>query len=158
MSISESELVRNIFFACSTPFPTKRLMRSPATAGQVISGNCRTLWSRPPCYPPVYRCECPWLKFLTTPSSVHLAGEVCWSKPSESRFCERFARAIGLSEVLVARQLAWASRGRPWPTRCRSWGFLALPSKSARNLFRSTAYSPPEARPPIFIQRNRRYG
>jgi len=43
MSISESELVRNIFFACSTPFPTKRLMRSPATAGQVISGNCRTL-------------------------------------------------------------------------------------------------------------------
>src|SRR5712692_1114135 len=64
MSISESELVRNIFFACSTPFPTKRLMRSPATAGQVISGNCRTLWSRPPCYPPVYRCECPLAEIL----------------------------------------------------------------------------------------------
>ena len=86
----------------------------------------------------------PLAEILNDSVFVHLAGEVCWSKPSESRFCERFARAIGLWEVLVARQLAWASRGRPWPTRCRSWGFLALPSKRLGiSVFRSTAYSPP---------------
>src|SRR5216683_44806 len=111
-------------------FPKKRWMRSPAMAGQVISGNCRTLWSEPPCYLPVHRCECRWLKFLLTQASARLAGAMRWSKPSESRLCERSAKAIGLSEVLVERQLAWASRGRRSPTRCRSWGSFAYPSEA----------------------------
>jgi hypothetical protein len=59
-------------------------------------------------------------------------------KPSESRLCERSAKANGLSEALVERQLAWASRGRRSPTRCRSWGSLARrsdgPLASAPNL------------------------
>jgi hypothetical protein len=58
------------------------------------------------------------------------AGAMHWSKPSENRFYERFAKAIGLSEVLVEPQLAWASRGRRWHTRCKSWGSLALHNKS----------------------------
>ena len=45
-----------------------------------------------------------------------------WSKPSENRFCERSAKAIGLSEALEERQLAGASRGRRWHTRWISWG------------------------------------
>jgi hypothetical protein len=70
-----------------------------------------------------------------------------WSKPSENRFCERSAKAIGLSEALVERQLAWASRGRRWHTRWISWGFLALPSKTIPNLYllpllRGTAAEP----------------
>src|SRR2546425_1912769 len=109
----------------SRVFPKKRWMRSPTIPGQVISGNCRTLWSEPPCYLPVHRCECRWLKFLLTHPSARLAAAMRWSKPSESRLCERSAKAIGLSEVLVERQLAWASRGRRSPTRCRSWGSLA---------------------------------
>src|SRR6266849_6800646 len=116
----------------SRVFPKKRWMRSPAMAGQVISGNCRTLWSEPPCYLPVHRCECRWLKFLLTQASARLAGAMRWSKPSESRLCERSAKAIGLSEVLVEQQFAWASRGRRSPTRCRSWGSLALPSETRR--------------------------
>src|SRR5258708_3638037 len=108
-------------------FPTKRWMRSPAIAGRVISGNCRTLWSGPPCYLPVHRCECRWLKFLLTQDSARLAVAMRWSKPSESRLCERSAKAIGLSEVPVERQLAWASRGRRLPTRCGGWGSLAHP-------------------------------
>src|ERR1700682_2365829 len=113
-------------------FPTKRWTRSPAIAGRVISGNCRTLWSELPCYPLVHRCECRWLKFLLTQTSAQLAGAMRWSKPNESRLCERSARAIGLSEVLVERQLAWASRERRSPTRCRSWGSLAYPSEERR--------------------------
>src|SRR3989442_10326373 len=112
----------------SRVFPTNRWMRYPAIHGQVIFGNCRTLWSEPPCYLPVHRCECRWLKFLLAQASARLAGAMRWSKPSESRLCERSAKAIGLSEVLVERQLAWASRGRRSPTRCRSWGSLAYPS------------------------------
>src|SRR5258708_39555231 len=63
---------------------------------------------------------------MTQPS----AGETHWNKPSESRFCERSAKPIGLSEALVERQLAWASRGRHWHTRWISWGSLALHNKS----------------------------
>src|SRR6266478_4930762 len=58
------------------------------------------------------------------------AGAMHWSKPSENRFCERSAKPIGLSEALVERQLAWASRGRHWHTRWISWGSLALHNKS----------------------------
>src|SRR6202521_3944243 len=106
----------------SRVFPGKRWMRSLTTHGQVISGNCRTLWSEPPCYRLVHRCVCHWLKFLMTQVSARLAAAMCWSKPGESRLFERSAKAIGLSEVLVERQLAWASRGRRSPTRCRSLG------------------------------------
>src|SRR5438552_11435370 len=122
----------------SRVFQTKRWMRSPAIAGQVISGNCRTLWSEPPCYLPVHRCGFRWLKFLLTQASTRPAGAMRWSKPSESRLCERSAKAIGLSEVLVERQLAWASKGRRSRTRSRSWGSLVHPSdgrlESAPNL------------------------
>src|SRR5207237_6774295 len=59
-------------------------------------------------------------------------GAMHWSKPSESRFCERSAKAIGLLEALVARQLAWASRGRRWHTRWISWGSLARQSDVIR--------------------------
>src|SRR6202795_3186442 len=109
-------------------FPKKRWMRSPAIAGRVTSGNCRTLWSGPRCCLPVHRCECRWLKFLVTQASARVAGAMRWSKPSESRLCERSAKAMGLSEGRVERQLAWASRGRHSPTRCKSWGSLAYPS------------------------------
>src|SRR6266536_273327 len=109
----------------SRAFPTKRWMRSPAIHGQVIFGNCRTLWSEPPCYLPVHRCECRWLKFLLAQASARLAGAMRWSKPNESRLFGRSAKAIGLSEALVERQLAWVSRGRRSPTGCRSWRFLA---------------------------------
>src|SRR6266567_7001308 len=112
----------------SRVFPTKRWIRSPAIAGQGISGNCRTLWSEPSCYLPVHRCECRWLRFVLTQTSARLAGVMRWSKPRESRLFERSAKAIGLSEVLVARQLAWALRGLRSPTRCRSWGSLAYRS------------------------------
>src|SRR6266446_6062623 len=61
------------------------------------------------------------------------AGAMHWSKPSENRFCERSAKAIGLSEALVERQLAWASRGRRWHTRWISWGSLGLPSEAVPN-------------------------
>src|SRR5882762_521638 len=57
-----------------------------------------------------------------------------WSKPSENRFCGRSAKTIGLSEALVERQLAWASRGRRWHTRWISWGSLGLPSETVPNL------------------------
>src|ERR1700738_4086215 len=63
---------------------------------------------------------------MTQPS----AGATHWNKPSVSRFCERSAKAIGLSEALAERQLVWASRGRRWHTRCKSWGSLALHNKS----------------------------
>src|ERR1700704_6559223 len=61
-----------------------------------------------------------------------LARATHWNRPSESRFCERSAKPIGLSEALRERQLAWASRGRRWHTRCKSWGSLALPSETFR--------------------------
>src|SRR5713226_317280 len=63
------------------------------------------------------------------------AGAMHWSKPSENRFCERSAKAIGLSEALVERQLASASRGRRWHTRWISWGSLGLPSETVPNLW-----------------------
>src|SRR5205814_939197 len=63
---------------------------------------------------------------MTQPS----AGATHWSKPSGNRFCERSAKAIGLSEALVERQLAWASRGRRWHTRWISWGSLGLRSET----------------------------
>src|SRR5258705_10100618 len=62
------------------------------------------------------------------------AGAMHWSKLSENRFCERSAKAIGLSGALVERQLAWASRGRRWHTRWISWGSLGLPSETVPNL------------------------
>src|SRR5260370_40000640 len=62
------------------------------------------------------------------------AGAMHWSKPSENRFCERSAKPIGLSEALVERQLAWASRGRRWHTRWISWESLGLPSEAVPNL------------------------
>src|SRR5260370_6796795 len=62
------------------------------------------------------------------------AGAMHWSKPSENRFCERSAKAIGLSEAPVERQLAWASRGRRWRTRWIGWGSLGLPSETVPNL------------------------
>jgi hypothetical protein len=63
---------------------------------------------------------------ILTDSSLRAdGGAMGWSKPSESRLCERSAKAIGLSEVLVERQLAWASRGRRSLTRCKDWGSLA---------------------------------
>src|SRR6266852_9108714 len=62
------------------------------------------------------------------------AGATHWNKPSESRFCGRSAKAIGLSAALVERQLAWASRGRRWHTRWISWGSLGLPSETVPNL------------------------
>src|SRR6266481_5685178 len=135
----------------SRAFPTKRWMRSPAIAGRAISGNCRTLWSGPPCYLPVHRCECRWLKFLLTQSSARQAGAICCSKPSESRLCELSAKAIGLSEGLMEQQPVWASRGRRSPTGCRSWGSLAHRSDgglaSAPNL--CLLISCPEYRCPI---------
>src|SRR5439155_13103693 len=101
------------------------------------------------CYLPVHRCECRWLKFLQT--LALLAVAMRWSRPSESRLCERSAKAIGLSEVLVERQRAWASRGPRSPTRCRSWGSLAHCSDgrlaSAPNL--CLLISRPEYRCPI---------
>src|SRR5580700_6027683 len=109
----------------SRVFPRKRWMRSPTTHGRAISGNCRTLRSEPPCYLPVHHCTYRWLKFLSTEASARLAGAMRSSKPSESRLCELSAKAIGLSEVHVEQQLAWASRGQRSPTRCRSWGSLA---------------------------------
>src|SRR5712692_7256745 len=127
-------------------FPRKRWRYYPAIAGQVISGNCRTLWSEPSCYLPVHRCECHWLKFLLTQASARLAGAMRWSKPSENRLCERCAKAIGLSEVLVERQLAWASRGRRSPTRCRSWGSPAQPSEPPSLCFLINPGFPPPSR------------
>src|SRR6266545_1114057 len=62
------------------------------------------------------------------------AGAMHWSKPRENRFCERSAKPIGSSEVLVERQLVWASRGRRWHTRWISWGSLGLPSEIVPNL------------------------
>jgi hypothetical protein len=109
----------------SRVFPTKQWMRFPTIPGQVISGNYRTLWSGPPSFLPAHRCECRWPKFLLTQASARLSGTMRYSKPSDSRLSERSAKAIGLSGVLVERQLAWASRGRRSPTRCRSWGSLA---------------------------------
>src|SRR4029077_5814805 len=97
----------------SRVFPTKRWRRSRTIAGQATFGNCRTLWSGPLCYPRVHRCEYRWLKFLMTQAS---AEAMHWCKPSESRFCERSAKAIGLSEALVELQLAWASREHRWHT------------------------------------------
>src|SRR6266566_4324959 len=107
----------------SRVFPKKRWMRSPTIPGQVISGNCRTLWSEPSCSLPVRRCECRWLKFLQT--LAPLAVAMRWSRPSESRLCEHSKNAIGLSEAFMERQRAWASRGRRSHTRCRSRGSLA---------------------------------
>src|SRR5438552_14735815 len=62
------------------------------------------------------------------------AGATHWNKPSESRFCGRSAKPIGLSVALVERQLAWASRGRRSHTRWISWGSLGLPSETVPNL------------------------
>src|SRR5207244_7501306 len=135
----------------SRVFPRKRWTRSPITHGPVISGNCRTSWSEPPCSLPVHRCECRWLKFLLAQASARRAGAMRWSKPSESRLCKRSAKATGLWEVLVERQLAWASSGRRSPTRCRTWGSLAHHSDgrlaSAPNL--CLLISCPEHRCPI---------
>src|SRR5882757_9178417 len=72
---------------------------------------------------------------MTQPS----AGETRWNKPSESRFCERSAKPIGLSEAPVERQLAWASKGRHWHTRWIGWGSLALHNKSHPPLSRCLA-------------------
>jgi transcriptional regulator with GAF, ATPase, and Fis domain len=93
----------------------------------------------------------PLAEILNDSGSARLAAAMCWSRPGESRLCEHSATAIGLSEVLVERQLAWASRGRRSPTRCRSWGSLAHRSDgrlaSATNLYLPT--SRPEYRCPI---------
>src|SRR6266404_2406151 len=62
------------------------------------------------------------------------AGAMHWSKPRENRFCERSAKPIGLSEALVERQLALASRGRRWHTRWISWGSPGLPSEAVPTL------------------------
>src|SRR5882724_2202257 len=77
---------------------------------------------------------------MTQPS----VGETHWNKLSESRFCERSAKPIGLSEALVGRQLAWASRGRHWHTRWISWESLGLPSEAVPNLSSDLLRSPPE--------------
>src|SRR5580693_6194887 len=78
---------------------------------------------------------------MTQPS----AGETRWNKPSESRFCERSAKPIGLSEALVGRRLAWASRGRHWHTRWISWESLDLPSEAApKSLSSGLLHSPRE--------------
>jgi transcriptional regulator with GAF, ATPase, and Fis domain len=73
----------------------------------------------------------PLAEILNDPAS---AGAMHWSKPSENRFCERSAKVIGLSEALVERQLALASRGRRWHTRWISWGSPGLPSEAVPNL------------------------
>src|SRR5258708_14038108 len=62
------------------------------------------------------------------------AGATHWSEPSASRFCEHSAKPIGLSEALVERQLALASRGRRWHTRWISWGSPCLPSEAVPTL------------------------
>src|SRR3954452_21527811 len=78
---------------------------------------------------------------MTRPS----AGETHWNKPSESRFCGRSAKPIGLSEALVERQLAWASRGRHWHTRWISWESLGLPSEAVpKSLSSGLLHSPRE--------------
>src|SRR6266704_3775904 len=122
----------------SSVFPKKRWMRSPTIPGQVISGNCRTVWIELSGYLPVHRCECRWLKFLLTQTLAPLAVATRWSRPSESRLCEHSKNAIGLSEAFMERQRAWASRGRRSHTRCRRWGSLAHCSDghlaNARNL------------------------
>src|SRR5438445_3794634 len=74
------------------------------------------------------------------------AGAMRRSKPSENRFCERSAKAIGLSEALVERQLAWASRGRRWHTRWISWGSLGLPSETVPNLCLLVGRNPQSSR------------
>src|SRR5882762_7577071 len=61
-----------------------------------------------------------------------------WSKPSENRFCGRSAKAIGLSEALVERQLAWASRGHRWHTRWISWASLARQSEQFSPVFQKS--------------------
>src|SRR5216683_6777327 len=66
------------------------------------------------------------------------AGATHWSKPSENRFCERSAKAIGLLEALVERQLAWASRGHRWHTRWISWGSLARQSEQFSPVFQKS--------------------
>src|SRR5256885_14668189 len=67
------------------------------------------------------------------------AGAMHWSKTSENRFCERSAKAIGLSEALVERQLAWASRGHRWHTRWISWGSPAHQSEQFSPVFQKSA-------------------
>src|SRR5258706_2818913 len=123
----------------SRAFLRKRWMRSPVTHGRVISGNCRILWSEPHCYLTVHRCACRWVKFSMTQATARLAGKTPWSKPSESRLYERSTKAIGSSEALMERQLAWASRGHRSPTRCKGWESLAQHSdghltKNAKSL------------------------
>src|SRR6516225_4631425 len=108
--------------------PKRQWTRSPGTHGPAIFGSCRILWREPRCYLPVHHSECRWRKSLLTGNSAASAGATCWSKPSESRSCERSAKAIGLSEVLGEPRLAWVSRGQHSPTRCRSWGSLARSS------------------------------
>src|ERR1700686_2070696 len=78
---------------------------------------------------------------MTQPS----AGATHWNKPSVSRFCERSAKPIGLSEALRERQLAWASRGRRWHTRCKSWGSLALHVRGGGRVYQNGG--PPFADP-----------
>src|SRR5579863_1914332 len=83
---------------------------------------------------------------MTQPS----ARETRWNKPSESRFCERSAKPIGLSEALVGRRLAWASRGRHWHTRWISWESLGLPSEAVPNLSADLLRSPREKGTGVF--------
>src|SRR5438552_14847758 len=90
----------------SRVFQTKRWMRSPAIAGQVISGNCKTLWSEPPCYLPVHRCECRWLKFLLTQGSARGSG----SNALEQAEREQIVRALRESNWVVGGARGAAAR------------------------------------------------
>src|SRR5579862_2872965 len=83
---------------------------------------------------------------MTQPS----ARETRWNKPSESRFSERSAKPIGLSEALVGRRLAWASKGRHWHTRWISWESLGLPSEAVPNLSADLPRSPREKATDVF--------
>src|SRR5258708_10451040 len=124
-SVISPTSTRGVWENKSRVFPTKRWMRSLVIAGRVIYVNCRTLWSEPPSYQPVHRCECRWLKFLQSQAPARLAGAMSSSKPRERRLCARYAKAIGLSEALLGRQLALASRERRSLTRVGGWGSLA---------------------------------
>jgi len=55
--------------------------------------NCRTLWSEPPCYLPVHRCECRLAEILTDSGLSAASGGNALGKPSESRLCERSAES-----------------------------------------------------------------
>src|SRR5216683_2430910 len=124
-SVTSPTSTLGVWESKSRVFPKRRWIRFTTTHGRGISGNCRILWREPPCSLPVHRFVCRWLKFSLTQVSTRLVGAMRWSKLGENRLCEHSAKAIGLSEEKVERQLAWASRGHRSPTRCRGWGSLA---------------------------------